>query len=68
MRLIASYNDDFPSGALAPDADVVALEAAAAKHDRPEVARRALRFLMRYPSDPHAARVEAIRKQAKAWH
>ncbi len=58
MRLIARYHDDFPDGALAPDADVVALEAAAAKHDRAEVARRAASFLARYPNDPHAARVE----------
>ena len=58
MRLIERYHDDFPDGALAPDADVVALEAAAAKHDRAEVARRAASFLARYPNDPHTARVE----------
>jgi hypothetical protein len=58
MRLIARYHDDFPEGALAPDADVVGLEAAAAKHDSAEVARRAQSFLARYPNDPHTARVE----------
>jgi hypothetical protein len=58
MRLIERYHDDFPDGALAPDADVVALEAAAAKHDPAEVARRAQSFLARYPNDPHTARVE----------
>jgi TolA-binding protein len=57
-RLVARYHDDFPDGALAPDADVVALEAAAAKHDRAEVARRAASFLARYPHDPHTAQVE----------
>lgn len=57
MRLVDRYHDDFPDGALAPDADVVALEAAAAKHDRAEVARRAQSFLARYPHDPHTARV-----------
>lgn len=62
MGLIARYHDDFPGGALAPDADVVALEAAAAKHDRTEVARRAASFLARYPNDPHTARVEWLAK------
>ncbi len=57
MRLIERYHDDFPDGALAPDADVVALDAAAAKGDRAEVARRARSFLARYPKDPHTARV-----------
>ena len=58
MRLIERYHDDFPDGALAPDADVVGLDAAAAKDDRAEVARRARSFLARYPNDPHTARVE----------
>jgi TolA-binding protein len=58
IRLVGRYHDDFPDGALAPDADVVALEAAAAKDDRAEVVRRARSFLARYPNDPHAARVE----------
>jgi hypothetical protein len=57
IRLIERYHDDFPEGALAPDADVVALEAAVGKHDRGEVSRRARSFLARYPNDPHAARV-----------
>jgi hypothetical protein len=57
MRLIERYHDDFPDGALAPDADVVGLDAAAAKDDRAEVARRARSFLARYPNDPHTARV-----------
>jgi hypothetical protein len=57
IRLIERYHQDFPKGALAPDADVVALEALAAKGDKAEVARRAALFLSRYPGDPHAARV-----------
>ena len=57
IRLIERYRQDFPKGALAPDADVVALEALAAKGDKAEVARRAALFLSRYPGDPHAARV-----------
>ncbi len=56
--LIGRYHRDFPDGALAPDADVVALEAVAAKRDRTETARRAALFLSRYPDDPHAARVK----------
>jgi hypothetical protein len=56
--LIGRYHRDFPDGALAPDADVVALEAVAAKRDRPEAARRAALFLSRYPDDPHAAKVK----------
>ena len=57
LRLVERYHRDFPEGALAPDADVVALEAAAAKRDRAEIARRTALFLSRYPGDPHAARV-----------
>ena len=56
--LIARYHRDFPDGALAPDADVVALEAVAAKRDRPETARRAALFLSRYPDDPHTEKVK----------
>jgi outer membrane protein assembly factor BamD (BamD/ComL family) len=57
IRLIQRYHRDFPDGALAPDADVVALEALAAKRDRGEIGRQAALFLSRYPADPHAARV-----------
>ncbi len=58
--LIGRYLRDFPDGALAPDAEVVALEAVAAKRDRPEAARRAALFLSRYPDDPHAAKVKRL--------
>lgn len=57
IQLIERYHREFPDGALAPDADVVALEAVAAKRDQGETARRAALFLSRYPGDPHAARV-----------
>jgi hypothetical protein len=60
IQLIERYHRDFPDGALAPDADVVALEAVAAKRDRGETARRAALFLSRYPGDPHAARVRSL--------
>ena len=57
VQLIERYHRDFPDGALGPDADVVALEAVAAKRDQAETTRRAALFLSRYPGDPHAARV-----------
>jgi hypothetical protein len=60
VRLLDRYHRDFPGGALGPDADVVAIEAAAAKRDQPEVERRAALFLARYPNDPQAARVRAL--------
>jgi len=55
---IERYHRDFPAGALSPDADVVAIEAEAAKPDQAAVARRAAAFLSRYPGDPHSARVK----------
>ena len=58
IRRIERYHRDFPAGALSPDADVVAIEAEAAKPDQAAVARRAAAFLSRYPGDPHAARVK----------
>lgn len=57
IRLVDRYHREFPRGALAPDADVVALEATAAQRDTAETARRAALFLSRYPNDPHSARV-----------
>jgi hypothetical protein len=66
LRMIDAYHASFPAGALAADADVVALEAAAAKHDRAEVARLAAAFLSRYPDDPHAARVRSIAARASS--
>lgn len=60
VRLVEDYHRAFPAGVLAPDADVVALEAWAAKDDRVETAQRAARFLTRYPDDPHAAWVRAL--------
>ncbi|HWZ89226.1 MAG TPA: hypothetical protein VNW92_10260, partial [Polyangiaceae bacterium] len=60
LRLTEQYQRDFPAGELTPDAEVVALEALAARGDRDELAVRAARFLARYPADPHAARVKAL--------
>lgn len=60
IRLVESYHRAFPAGLLAPDADVIAIEAAAAKHDDAETARRAALFLSRYPGDPHTAWVQRL--------
>jgi TolA-binding protein len=60
IRLIERYHREFPEGMLAPDADVVALEACAAKGDAAGTARRAGLFLTRYPDDPHAPRVRLL--------
>ncbi len=63
IRLVGRYHRDFPDGVLAPDADVVALEAWAAKGDGAETARQAALFLSRYPNDPHARRVRLLAAQ-----
>jgi hypothetical protein len=68
VSLVDRYHRDFPGGVLGPDADVVALEAAAAKRDQPVVERRAALFLARYPKDPHAARVRALAARARDVH
>jgi outer membrane protein assembly factor BamD (BamD/ComL family) len=57
LRIADQYRTDYPNGELAPEAEVVAIEALAARGDQPALAARAARFLARYPSDPHAARV-----------
>jgi outer membrane protein assembly factor BamD (BamD/ComL family) len=54
------YHRDFPSGTLAPDAEVVAIEALVDMKDRTTMARRAARFLALYPTDPHANRVKRL--------
>jgi len=64
VRLVDRYHQEFPRGTLAPDADVVALEATAAQHDAAETARRAALFLARYPNDPHSARVRWLASHA----
>jgi hypothetical protein len=60
LRLVSQYRYDFPNGELAADADVVAIEALAAKSDWPEAGRDAARFLAQYPNDPHAMRVRQL--------
>jgi hypothetical protein len=58
------YEHQFPAGELRPEADVVAIEALAARGDEAACRERAARFLERYPTDPHAARVKALAERA----
>ncbi len=58
IRLVENYHREFPSGVLAPDADVVEIEALVGKQDRAAAARRARAFLAKYPNDPHATMVQ----------
>jgi hypothetical protein len=60
LRLANQYRTDFPDGELAPEAEVVAIEALAARGDSVALTQRATRFLARHPSDPHVARVTAL--------
>ena len=60
LSLLDRYRYDFPDGELAADAEVVAIEAFAAKGDRAAVAQRVARFLALHPNDPHAAAVRRL--------
>ena len=57
VRLIDAYRREFPAGELRPDAEVIAIEALGQERRTSAAARRATRFLTRYPGDPHADRV-----------
>lgn len=57
VYLVNSYHREFPRGVLAPDADVIGLEAVLEKGDREAVTEQGAAFLARYPTDPHAVRV-----------
>ena len=58
LRLAERYRADFPNGELAPEAEVVAIEALVEQGERQPALERAARFLARYPGDPHSARVK----------
>jgi hypothetical protein len=60
LRATDRFQREFPKGELAPDAEVVAIEALAAQGEREALSLRAGRFLARYPADPQAARVKAL--------
>ena len=59
-RLIDDYHRQFPDGALGADAEVIALDALSASHDRAAVTARAARFLAQHPNDPHAGHVRKL--------
>ncbi|HEY3256991.1 MAG TPA: hypothetical protein VGJ91_23705 [Polyangiaceae bacterium] len=58
LRLSDKYRTDFANGELAPEAEVVAIEALVEQGQRQLALERAARFLVRYPGDPHTARVK----------
>ena len=58
LELVALFHASHPSSPLAPDAEMVALRALLAQGERQALRIRARSFLVAYPNDPHAARVE----------
>jgi outer membrane protein assembly factor BamD (BamD/ComL family) len=60
LVLVETYHRNFPEGQLAPDAEMLAIEALETQGERAEMARRASRFLNQYPNDPHAPRVRLL--------
>jgi|CZKU01.1.fsa_nt_gi hypothetical protein len=63
LALLRRYPRDFPSGKLVPEAEVMGIEALAAKGEHAEATREANRFLERYPSAPQRGRVEKLRAE-----
>jgi len=64
LQQIEKYHRDFPGGALAAEADVVAIEAWAAEGDEVALQRAVRRFLRNHPRDPHVARVRELQSSA----
>jgi hypothetical protein len=60
IRLVDLFHADFPAGVLAPDAELVAIEALAEARETSAFTRRAERFIASSPHDPHAARVRNL--------
>ena len=60
VSLVNRFHVDFPHGVLAPDAELVAIEALAEAGETAKLTQRAERFLKRNPNDPHAARVRRL--------
>ena len=58
LHLADRYRVDFPGGELAPEAEVVAIEALVGRAERQAALARAAHFLARYPGDPHTSRVK----------
>jgi hypothetical protein len=66
LHLVTVFHREFPNSVLAPDADVLQLEALAERHDYPTLATQAAAFLAKYPSDPHAAKARRWAEIANA--
>jgi TolA-binding protein len=60
VRLVNRFHVDFPHGVLAPDAELVAIEALAEARETSKLIQRAERFIEINPNDPHAARVRRL--------
>lgn len=63
LRLLDSYETEFPRGVLAEEAEVLRIETLVRAGDKEEAARRASRFLAERPSSPHAARVRTMTRR-----
>ncbi len=59
-RQLAAYRARFATGTLVPEADLLALEAVAARGDGAATSAAARAYLARHPRSPHAARARAI--------
>jgi len=60
VRLVNRFHVDFPHGVLAPDAELVAIEALAEARETSKLTERAERFFESNPNDPHSARVRRL--------
>lgn len=60
IRLLDVYEREVPVRSLGPEAQVLRIEAVAARGDRAEAKRLGEQFLLAYPRDPHADRVRRL--------
>lgn len=60
LALVQRFHARHPRSALAPDAEVLALQALASQGADLQLLRRAEAFLAAYPYDPHSSRVRAL--------
>lgn len=60
IRLLDVYEREVPVRVLGPEAQVLRIEAVAARGDRAEAKRLGAQFLLVYPRDPHADRVRRL--------
>jgi hypothetical protein len=60
VRLVDRFHVDFPHGVLAPDAELVAIEALAEARETSKLIQRAEHFIESNPNDPHAARIRRL--------